>query len=310
MPRIYCIVAVALFFAGCASPATGPFVGFGNTQSAPHIRAHHDAKSSKDLYIGNILGGVLLFSTGSDPQKVGDITDDLPRETGVWVDQKGVLYAFTDNRSAPYETIEEFQRGQTQPFFSLVLKRYGSFVAADAEQNVYAQGENSSGDQIIDVYPKGSQNYADEYVVPSVGLESAPESMAFDSSGNLLVGVAAFAQNRQGQIGAVLRLDAGSSTFVNLNLEKAYGGLIATDGMGNLYVGGAERISVYAPGATSPSRIIRTTDTIVTLTSAADGTLYVGTSHDNIIVYQPGKRKSNESFASGAQVSGIALGPG
>ncbi len=267
------------------------------------------ASGSQDLYIGNILGGVPLYSTGKHPREVGDITDALPRVTSVWVDQTGVLYAFTDNRQYPYETIEEFEPGVTSPFFSLVLKRYGAIVAADSEQNVYAQGENGQGQQVIDVYPPGSQNYANEYVVPSVGI-SGPQGMAFDSTGALLVGVAELAHNKQGQAGVVFRLNAGSSRFVNLNLKKAYGGLIATDEAGNLYVGGGTLISVYAPGATSPSRIVHTKDTVVTLTVAANGTLYVDTYNGGITVYSPGKVKPRNSFAPQAQVSGLALGPG
>jgi hypothetical protein len=227
-------LTIALALAGCST------LGAASTSFAPIAQpgAHRSAHSSSDLYIGNILGGVLLYSTGKNPQQVGDITDDLPRVTSVWVDQSGVLYAFTDNRSYPYETIEEFESGAQSPFFSLTLKRYGSIVAADAHQNVYAQGEGSSGKQVIDVYPPGTQEYSNEYVVPSIGTLSAPQGMAFDSTGALLVGVAAFAHNRHGQIGGVFRLDGSSGTFENLNLRKAYGGLIATDAAGNLYVGG------------------------------------------------------------------------
>jgi hypothetical protein len=163
---------------------------------------------------------------------------------------------------------------------------------------------------VIDVYPPGSQNYANEYVVPSIGRLSGPQGLAFDSTGALLVGVAALAENKQGEVGAVFRLNAGSSTFVNLNLKKAHGGLIATDGAGNLYVGGGTLISIYAPGATSPSRIVHTKDTVVTLTAAPNGTLYVDTYTGGITVYAPGKVKSKNSFAPQAQVSGLALGPG
>jgi hypothetical protein len=314
---IYGLAAIALALAGCSSLAGAPTTG-APTTGVPTTRAsmthgNRPASGPQDLYIGNILGGVPLYSTGKNPHEVGDITDKLPRVTGVWVDQTGVLYAFTDNSQYPYETIEEFESGATSPFFSLVLQHYGAIVAADSAQNVYAQGEaviNGQGQQVIDVYPPGSQNYANEYVVPSIGRVSAPQSMAFDSTGALLVGVAALAENKQGQVGAVFRLNAGSSTFVNLNLKKAHGGLIATDGAGNLYVGGGTLISVYAPGATSPSRIVHTKDTVVTLMAASNGTLYVDTYTGGITVYAPGKVKSKNSFVPQAQVSGLALGPG
>ncbi len=308
---IYGLASISLALAGCSSLAGAPTTGVPTTQ-APMSHGNRPAGGSLDLYIGNILGGVLLYSTGKSPHEVGDITDNLPRVTSVWVDQTGVLYAFTDNRQYPYETIEEFEPGGTSPFFSLVLQHYGGIVAADSAQNVYAQGEaviNGQGQQVIDVYPPGSQNYANEYVVPSIGSVSGPQGMAFDSTGALLVGVAALAKNKQGQVGAVFRLNAGSSTFVNLNLKKAYGGLVATDGAGNLYVGGGTLISVYAPGATSPSRTVHTKDTVVTLIAASNGTLYVDT-YTGVTVYASGKVKSKNSFVPQAQVSGLALGPG
>jgi hypothetical protein len=310
------LAAMALVLTGSSSLAGASMARAPMAQNGAHMTrlgralTHRPASGAQDLYIGNILGGVLLYSTGKNEHQVGDITDQLPRVTSVYMDQVGVLYAFTDNRQYPYETIEEFQPGATSPFFSLVLERYGSIVAADAKQNVYAQGENSQAQQVIDVYPSGSQKYANEYVVPAIGQVSGPQSMTFDSTGALLVGVAALANNRQGEIGAVFRLDAGSGTFVNLNLQKAHGGLIATDGAGNLYVGGGRLISVYAPGATSPSRIVRTKDTIVTLAAASDGTLYVDTYQGGIAVYPPGKDHSKNSFVPQAQVSGLALGPG
>ncbi len=301
-------VTISLALAGCSSLGTAP--GTGAPVIGAQARAHRFSSSSEDLYIGNILGGVLLYSTGKDPQEVGDITDQLPRVTGIWVDQHGVLYAFTDNASAPYETIEEFQSGASSPFFSLALQHYGSFVAADAQQNVYAQGENDQEQQVIDVYPPGSQTYSNEYVIPTIGQRSELQSMAFDSSGALLVGVAAPATKKKGEIAAVFRLSSSSGTFENLNLQKIHGGLIATDAKGTLYVGGDMLISVYGPGATSPSRIIHTKEPIVTLTVAAGGTLYAGSSRDGIFVYAPGKNHAKNSIDPQAQVSGLALGPG
>lgn len=299
------LAVLTIVLSGCSSLTGPPAV-----QSSITGPGNRPARGSQDLYIGNIGGGVLLYSTGKNPRELGEITDELPRVTSVWVDQTGVLYAFSDNRESPYETIEEFQPGNTIPFFSLVPRYYGLLVAADAAQNVYVQGANGQGQQVIDVYPPGSQSVAAEYVVPTIGKVSGPQGMAFDSTGALLVGVAALAHNRQGQIGAVFRLGAGSSTFANLNLKKAYGGLIAIDGAGNLYVGGGRLISVYAPGATSPYRIVHTKETVVTLTVAADGTLYVDTYAGGITVYSPGKTRSKHRFVPPAQVSGLALGPG
>jgi hypothetical protein len=158
------------------------------------------------------------------------------------------------------------------------------------------------------VYPSGSRTYAHEYLVPTIGQVSGPEGLAFDSTGALLVGVFALANNRQGGVGAVFRLDQRTGTFTNLNLQDAVGGLVATDAAGNLYVGGDTVISVYAPGATTPSRLIHTKSALVTLTAASDGTLYVDTYNGGIAVYAPGKGYPSSSFTPQAQVSGLALG--
>ena len=307
--------AIALALTGCSSLGSTPMAATPIAQPgalSPRAGggvAQRPAAASQDLYLGNILGGVPLYSTGKNPHQVGDINNQLPRVTSVWVNKPGNLYAFTDNRNVPYETIEEFKPGATSPFYSLVVQRYGFFVAADANDNVYAQGENGQAQEVIDVYPPNSQSYAHEYVVPAIGTMSGPQGMAFDSAGNLLVGVAADAKDRQGQVGQVFRLDAGTGQFVSLNLQKALGGLIATDAAGNLYVGGQTEIAVYASGATTPSRIVHTTDTIVALTAASNGTLYVDT-YKGIVVYTPGKSHAKTSFAPQAQVSGLALGPG
>ncbi|HEV3090060.1 MAG TPA: hypothetical protein VGX91_01305 [Candidatus Cybelea sp.] len=302
MRSTYGFVALALALAGCSSlagaPATAPMTA---PDAAP-------AKGSQDLYIANILGGVPLYSTGKSPREVGDITDELPRVTSVWVDQKGVLYAFSDNRQYPYETIEEFKPRATSPFFSLVLQHYGNFAVADSAQNVYAQGTNSSGKSIIDVYPAGSQSISNEYFVPSIGRISGAEGLAFDSSGALLVGVAALANNKQGEVGQVFRLSAGSSKFVSLKLKKAYGGEIAIDGAGNLYVAGGELVSVYPSGETQPSRVIHVKAEVAALAAATDGTLYVDKVNSAIEVYPPGSDTPTTSFVPEAQVSGLVLG--
>ena len=300
------LAAIALSVTACSSIPTLPTANVTAAQSERHGLT---PSGSQDLYIGNILGGVLLYSTGKNPHQVGITNDELPRVTGVWVDQAGILYAFTDNPTYPYETVEEFKPDAKTPFFSLTLQHYGSIVAADSHRNVYAQGANDQNQQAIDVYPPGKQAYAHEYIVPSIGRVSAAQGMAFDERGTLLVGVAALASNRQDQVGAVFSLDKASGKFVNLNLKKAYGGLIAIDKAQNLYVGGGTVLSVYAPGSTSPSRVIHTTQTIVTLTVSSDGTLYVDTYNGGISVYAPGKDHPANSFLPQAQVSGLALGP-
>lgn len=169
------LAVIAFALSACASPAGAPMASAPLTDNGAQVTrlgaalTRRAPRSSQDLYIANILGGVPLYSTGKNPHEVDDIENQLPRVTGVWVDQAGVLYAFSDNRTYPYETIEEFQPGAKSPFFSLILQHYGSIVAADAQQNVYAQGVNGQDQQVIDVYPPASQQFANEYVVPSIG---------------------------------------------------------------------------------------------------------------------------------------------
>jgi len=303
---IHGFAAIALVLAGSSSLA-GAAATHPTRPSA--VQAHRHANGSQDLYVGNIGGGVLIYSTAKTPQLITELTNQLTRVTGVWVDQTGVLYAYVDNRQNPYETIEEFQPGATSPFFSLVVQDYGEIAVADSKQNVYAQAVNSGDQAVIDEYPPGSSIYTNAFVVPSIGQVSGVEGLAFDTSGNLLVGVAALAGNKQGMIGQVFRLNATSSTFVSLNLQQAYGGSIATDAAGNLYVGGGRLLQVYAPGATTPTRTIHTKSTIVTVTAKADGTLYVDEYQGGIAIYEPGKSRSRNSFIPDAQLGGMAVGP-
>jgi hypothetical protein len=68
-------------------------------------------------------------------------------------------------------------------------------------------------------------------------------------------------------------------------------------------------ISVYAPGATSPFRVIHSSDPVASLAVASDGTIYVDTYSHGILVYPHGKKRGVRSFDPQAQVLSIALGP-
>ena len=74
-------------------------------------------------------------------------------------------------------------------------------------------------------------------------------------------------------------------------------------------MGGGGFISVYAPGATTPTRIIHPKETVTSLTVASNGTLYAATYNSGILIYGPGKEKPKNSIRPEAQVAGLALGP-
>lgn len=295
-----------LGLAACAGGAPSG-LGSGPLAIVPAAHAKHAASRQK-LYISNIDGSVLVYSTGSAPTLLQTITDGVPRPSGVWVDNRGVFYAV--NIPGPYyqTSLPEYKPGATTPFQTITDGIVNvSTVAVDGSFNVYVTGVNTKdGSFFLEVYPKGKLSPSETLTIPEAGHGAGgPTSLAFDSTGALLVGETiddTFA-------GAVFRLPKGSQTFTNLNLHDAPGGSIAVDGAGNLYVGGNGIVRVYAPNSKRSNRRIYLGAFISGLTADASGDLYVGvqTEQETIMVYPPGAKKPSQSFSVEALIGGLAL---
>ena len=259
-------------------------------------------EAREELYISNIDGSVLVYSPASETL-LQTITDGATRPGGIWVDRHGVLYAVNLPDGYYQTSLPEYKSGAGSPFRTITdgIVNCGA-VAVDTHENVYVTGlDTTNGNYFLEVYPKGKLSPSETLTIPHETLGS-PASMAFDSSGALLVGEI----QGEGSSGAVYRLPPGSQTFTKLTLQKDPGGAIAVDGSGNLYVGGNDTVAVYAPNAKKPTRTFIVQNGVSALTVDAKGKLYVGTG-EGISIYAPGAQKPESSFAVQALIGGLAL---
>jgi hypothetical protein len=305
--RVAGFVALATFAASCGGGA-GPLGTAAAAQNGVP-RSNAATKTQQKLYVTNVNGGVLVYSAGPQPQLLQTITDGASRPFCDWVDGKGFLYIINMSNGTDQANLAEYKPGASSPFFTIAsgIPNPGA-IAADASQDVFVAGVlQGSEAPILQLYPPGSSTPSQTLTVPTLGEVSAAESLTFDPSGNLLLGVDALPKRDTD----VLRLAPGSQEFTHLGLKKMPGALIAADAAGNLYVGGGGmRIAVYSPGATTPERFIRLAGPhpVSALTVDQDGTLYVG-SGPYVYEFAPGARKPSSSFDSNALIGGLALSP-
>lgn len=305
-----CFASASLVLvAGCAGAMDSP-TPIGAPVTAQSERSTRQSHPSSKLYIANSEGGVLVYSTSSNPQLLQTITNGVPRPGGIWVDDRGILYAVNVPVSSYQTSLSEYKLGASSPFRTIThgIVDCGN-VAVDKHGNVYVTGIDPSNESFfLEIYPKGQLSPAQTLTIPHPA-NSRVSGLAFDSTGALLVGESVYFQK-----GVVYRLARGSQTFTNLNLQNATGGTIAIDKAGNLYVGsgssaGAQLISVYAPNSTNPSRQIAVQNILAALTVEPNGELYVetiGNGPPQISVYAPGRYNPMQTFDVGGG-GGIAL---
>jgi len=319
--RRFATVVLAALAAGCAGSVGGSsFSGASTSGFTPSQAARVGPQSQQKLYVANVYGGVLVYSTGKNPQLLQTITDGVPKPFSLWVDDTGVLYALNATYLSISPNVAEYEPGADSPFFDITndIPNFG-YVAVDSSQNVYVTGQiGSDGKSILELYPKGSSSPSETLNAPTSGKLSGSDSLTFDPSGDLLVGILSLEKKDD----AVFRLPPGSQTFTNLGLKKMPAPQIAVDAAGNIYAGGGgdagiRTIAVYAPGQTKPSRKIRLPNRsigVTALTVSANGTLYVATQLSTqrvILEYAPGASKPDVTLDIAAPVEGegLALSP-
>ncbi|MBV8281996.1 MAG: hypothetical protein JO347_08030 [Candidatus Eremiobacteraeota bacterium] len=311
--------SLRVYFAGAAiAVAAGCAGGNGSTEggipaASQTVRSLRPAGASPKLYVANAAGGVVVYSTGAKPQILQTITTGVPSPGGIWVDQRGTLYAVNVPDSSYQTSLPEYRPGAGSPFRTITngIVNCG-YVAVDKHQNVYVTGvDNSSGSFFVEIYPRGQLTPARTVTIPHPSV-SAVRGIAFDATDALLVGESVYLKP-----GVVYRLAPGSQTFTNLNLQDAPGGDIAVDKAGNLYAGtgssaGTQAIAVYSPNSTTPSYQIAVQNILDALAVAPDGTLYAetrGGGPPQISVYAPGSGSPMQTFTSAAGGLGLALRP-
>jgi len=316
----FATVLFAALAAGCASGVGGSSIAGSPGLLTPSQAVNVAAQSQQKLYIANVFGSVLVYSAGKSPQLLQTITDGVPKPFSLWVDDTGILYALNATYRSSSPNVAEYEPGAESPFFAIAndVPNFG-YVAVDGSQNVYLTGQiGSDGKSILELYPKGSSNPSETLNVPTSGKLSGSDTLAFDPSGDLLIGILSLEKKDD----AVFRLPPGSQTFANLGLKKMPAAQIAADATGNIYAGGGgdagiRTIAVYAPGQTKPSRTIKLPQQsigVTALTVSANGTLYVATQLSTqhvILEYAPGASKPDVTLDIVASVEGegLALSP-
>ena len=317
----FATVVLAALAAGCVGGVGGSsFSGASSGGLTPSQAANVAAKSQQKLYIANVFGSVLVYSAGKNPQLLQTITDGVPKPFSLWVDDTGILYALNATYRSSPPNVAEYEPGAESPFFVLTndIPNFG-YVAVDSSQNVYVTGAIGSGGQaILELFSKGSSNPSETLNVPTSGKLSGSDSLTFDPSGDLLVGILSLEKKDD----AVFRLPPGSQTFTNLGLKKMPAAQIAADAAGNIYAGGGgdagiRTIAVYAPGQTKPTRKIHLSQLaigVTALTVSANGRLYVASQVSTqhlVYEYAPGASKPDVTLDIAASVEGqgLALSP-
>lgn len=309
--RAFRLCSAGVFFtfpAGCAGGSSpSPAV----PAAAPQVRALASSQTPPKLYIANSSGGVLVYTTGSNPTLVQTISNGVPKPGGIWVDRNGILYAVNLPGNSPQTSLPEYKPGANSPFRTITSGIDNcAYVAVDDHGNLYVTGVNSgSGSFFLEIYPKGRLSASQVLTIPHSGIARVT-GLAFDRSGALLVGETIYLQP-----GVVYRLAPGSQSFTNLGLQNAPGGTIAVDKAGNIYAGsgtsaGQQAIAVYPPNATSPARVIQVQNVLDALTVARSGELYVETSGNGqpqISTYTPGGSNPSQTFVVNAGGTGLAL---
>jgi hypothetical protein len=262
--------------------------------------------AQQKLYVTDYNGGVLVYSTGTSPQLLQTIEQGAPKPYGAWVDKSGVLYVVNLQNSTD-ASLSEYKPGASSPFLQITsgIPNFG-VVAVDDNQNVYVSGLiNSSETSGVEIFPPGQTVPSQTLVIPTQGVVSRSESLTFDPSDNLLVGVAALPKRYD----AVLRLSESSGQFTSLGLRDVRGGLATADAAGDLFTAGpTKKVSVFAPGSIKPTRIISLPgfETIDALAAAPDGTLYVAAS-PYVYIYPPGMHKPSATLNTGVGIGGLAV---
>jgi sugar lactone lactonase YvrE len=288
-----------------------------NTASCPSSLATHEpvqpGTTTGTLFVSNFGGNWDLEefdASGSNQNPIGDFTytqgAGLRNPYGISVGPDGTLYVASHGNN----TVYAFPQGSNNPtlvldFHNQVL--YPIDIAADNQGNVYVV--NDRGGPIL-IFPPGQS-------VPSqLGGFKYPTQIAFDSSWNLYV--VDHAWGSKAPFGAVFKFPPGSTNRTNLGLAKLNFPVgIAIDTNDNIYVSnlGNNTVTQYAPGATTPKRIIGPTtgavcDPVFLATNSSNVVYVVNNGNSSVTGYKPTAHRPFVTLTKNfADPVGLAVNP-
>jgi sugar lactone lactonase YvrE len=217
--------------------------------SEPVNQTEHGDSTSGTLFVSQFGGKTPdvdeFDASGTNKKTLGILNyDGFHNPAGISVDSAGNLWVANYNGN----NVLEFPQGATTP--STILSYFVLYplkVSVDPQGDVYVV--NDRGGPIM-IYPPG------QYIPSQLGGFVYPTDVAFDASHFYVVDDA---WGGAPPLGAVFKFAYGSQKGTNLNLSGLdYPIGIALDGAGNMYVTnlGNNTVNVYAPGATTPNRVI------------------------------------------------------
>ena len=331
------LVAALLLLSGCSSPTAQRIVPGALTSGAAAPRSLGHRTPFTNLYVANV-SSVTVYAPGSGKvlRKISDV-----QPTGIALDSSGNLYVSSDTGSGRvlvypsgstvssrtivqnvrkprtlavdpsnqlYVANGYFSIGVYAPGSSALLRKLKSFfpisIAFDAADNVYvgrSSGPYGGIESRVIVFAHDSAK-----TLRTITTDiSDPQSLAFDSSGDLCVA--------DTNLNIVAVYPKGA-TKPQRKIKSGISGpaALGVDGSGNLYVANnvSSTVTVYPPGTTKPMRTITSGISGPTaLLLDSSGTLYVA-NRRMVTVYAPGSSSPKLRIRNGIDAPvALALGP-
>ncbi len=204
------------------------------------------AKSGQHVvYVSDFLANAVEIypASGSNPAPIGQITDGISGPMGSFVDARGDL--FTSN--VTNFTVTMYPKGSLNWSLRYTGLEYPTNVTVGKDGTVYIA--DISGNKVFE-YVKGSTRPKRIITV------TTPQGVALDADNNLYVSYNTGLHG--GGPGAVNEYAPHSTSGTTLAAQISWAAGDAVDGSGNLVVAdqGSAQVEIFAPGASSPSRVI------------------------------------------------------
>jgi sugar lactone lactonase YvrE len=307
------LAAIALL-AGCGQTGSVPLAPGAVNQVQPMKQSvssvHSDARAQRVLYVADIdgqpgVGQIWVYSAGmKNARLLRTITSGTGRPFGMWVDSKNILYVANEANKYP-ASVTEFKPGASSPFFTITnFKGQPQSVAVDANQNVFVN-ENVQDEGYVQEFARGS-NTAEQTIDTGVGgYAFTPGSMAFDSTGNLVV-----AEQAKLALHIVkIAPSTGQVTPLGLDLNNITGPGMGIDKAGNIYVAnsGGSTVSVFPPGQNEPSRTISPVGAYGLTSVTPNGSVYQASGESTVTEIAAGSNSPTYTFSCQCSAQGVAV---
>lgn len=265
-------------------------------------RLSPSATGQRLIYVSDDLANVVQIypASGSNPAPIGQITDGVSGPMGSFVDGRGDLFVSNTSNF----TVTMYPKGSLTWSLRYTGLQYPTNVVVGKDGTVYIA--DISGNKVFE-YAKGSTR------PKRIINVSTPQGVALDAANNLYVSYNTGAHG--GGPGAVNEYAPHSTSGTTLAAQINWSAGDAIDGSGNVVVAdqGTAQVEVFAPGASSPTRVISQglEDPFRIAFNKTFKLLYVADPEANaVFVYDYASGALKETITNGlTSVDGVALFP-